>query len=134
MMIPPSNYSKIKFVDFDITIKEHRDKLWFGCVELLFRCSFRVSDSGPEPPEEEGEILQCDLALIRSVRLQMSFGKEQHADDGWGAFVVRAQYSVDCCYAHHPYPWQGASDEDLFGGIKRFHHPILLITIQGQIL
>ena len=63
-LIPPTNYSKIKFADFDITIKEHRDKIWFGRVELLFRCSFRVSDSDPEPPEEEGEILQCDLALI----------------------------------------------------------------------
>ena len=60
---PPSNYSKIKFADFDITIKEHRDKIWFGRVELLFRCSFRVFDSDPEPGEE-GEILECDLALI----------------------------------------------------------------------
>ena len=63
-LIPPSNYSKIKFADFDITNKEHRDKIWFGRVELLFRCCFRVSDSEPEPPEEEEEILQCDLALI----------------------------------------------------------------------
>jgi len=58
-LIPPSNYSKIKFAGFDITIKEHRDKIWFGRVELLFRCSFRGTDSDPEPPEEEGEILQC---------------------------------------------------------------------------
>ena len=63
-LIPPSNYSKIKFAGFDITIKEHRDEIWFGRVELLFRCSFRVSDSDPEPAEVEGEILQCDLALI----------------------------------------------------------------------
>ena len=61
-LIPPSKYSNIQFADFDIRIKEHRDKMWFGRVELLFRCGFRVSD--PEPPEEEGEILQCDLALI----------------------------------------------------------------------
>ena len=52
-LIPPSNYSKIKFAGFDITIKEHRDKIWFGRVELLFRCSFRVSDSDPEPAEEK---------------------------------------------------------------------------------
>ena len=49
-LIPPSNYSKIKFADFDITIKEHRDKIWFGSVELLFHYSFQVSDSDPEPP------------------------------------------------------------------------------------
>ena len=54
-LIPPSNYSKIKFADFDITIKENRDKICFGGVELLFRCSFQVADSDPEPPEEERE-------------------------------------------------------------------------------
>ena len=63
-LIQPSNHSKIKFADFDITIKEHRDKIWFG-------------------------------------------------DDGWGAFVVRAQNSVDYRCARKPYPWQGAFDEDL---------------------
>jgi len=64
--------------------------------------------------------------------LHISFSNEQHTEDGWGAFVVLAQYSVDCYCACQPYPWQGASVEDLFRGIKRSHHPILLCTIQGQ--
>ena len=28
---------------------------------------------------------------------------------------------------------EGASDEELLGGIERFHHPTLLITTQEQI-
>ena len=62
-LISRTNYSKIEFADFDITIKVHRDKIWFGRVELLFRCCFRYSDSEPKPPEEEEEILQCELTL-----------------------------------------------------------------------
>ena len=58
-LIPPSKYTKIPFADFDITNKEHRDKMSYGRVELLFRCCFR-----PDLADEGGEILQCDLDLI----------------------------------------------------------------------
>ena len=53
--IPPSNYTGIRFAQFDMADASHRSKLWFGRTELFFRCAFRNSS---------GHAFQLDLTLI----------------------------------------------------------------------
>jgi hypothetical protein len=53
--IPPKKYTGISFRRFNVADVEHRQKLWFGRVELFFRCSFKSSG---------GRVFDVDLALI----------------------------------------------------------------------
>ena len=53
--IPPKKYTGVTFKRFDMAKEEHRRLLWFGRVELLFRCTFKKPD---------GRLFDVDLALI----------------------------------------------------------------------
>ena len=52
--IPPKKYTGISFKRFDVADVAHRQKLWFGRVELLFRTSFKSPG---------GRVFDLDLAL-----------------------------------------------------------------------
>ena len=53
--IPPKKYTGISFKRFDVADVAHRQWLWFGRVELFFRCSFKSSG---------GRVFDLDLALL----------------------------------------------------------------------
>ena len=52
--LPPKKYTGISFKRFDVADVAHRQKLWFGRVELLFRTSFKSPG---------GRVFDLDLAL-----------------------------------------------------------------------
>jgi hypothetical protein len=56
-VIPPKKYTGIRFKRFDMAEPDatHRRKLWYGRVELFFRCSFR---------RVGGQVFHLDLALL----------------------------------------------------------------------
>ena len=54
--IPPKKYTGIPFKHFDAADVEHRKQLWFGRVELFFRCSFQSAAGG--------RVFDLDLALV----------------------------------------------------------------------
>ena len=53
--IPPKKYRGISFLHFDIVDVAHRQKLWFGRVELFFRGTFKSTG---------GRVFDLDLALL----------------------------------------------------------------------
>jgi hypothetical protein len=53
--IPPKKYTGISFKRFDVADVAHRQRLWFGRVELLFRTSFKSPG---------GRVFDLDLALF----------------------------------------------------------------------
>ena len=55
-LIPSQTDSGIAFKDFDLSLPEHRRKMWVGRVELLFSCIFH--------DRLDGEAGEYDLALI----------------------------------------------------------------------
>ena len=54
-VIPPKKYTGISFKRFDVADVAHRQRLWFGRVELLFRTSFKSPG---------GRVFDLDLALF----------------------------------------------------------------------
>ena len=54
-VIPPKKYTGIPFARFDMADEAHRRQLWFGRVELFFRCAFQDSNK---------RRFDVDLALI----------------------------------------------------------------------
>ena len=53
--IPPKKYTGVSFARFDMADEEHRRLLWYGRVELFFRCTFKNSG---------GRLFEVDLALL----------------------------------------------------------------------
>ena len=54
-VIPPKKYSGIRFARFDMADEQHRRVVWYGRVELFFRCTFKSLG---------GRIFDMDLAYL----------------------------------------------------------------------